>query len=76
VVQGLDLAVPLMDVGEIAEVEVHPRFGYGSLGKEPNVPDAAVLMYTVELLKAEGEPEFEELNVQQRRDYGYRLQFF
>ncbi|XP_065335302.1 peptidyl-prolyl cis-trans isomerase FKBP8 isoform X2 [Cloeon dipterum] len=71
-VQGLDLAVPLMDVGETALVEVHPRFGYGSLGKEPDVPGGAVLFYTLELQRAEEEPEFEELSAQRRIEIGNR----
>ncbi|XP_059489738.1 peptidyl-prolyl cis-trans isomerase FKBP8 isoform X2 [Neocloeon triangulifer] len=71
-VQGLDLAVPLMDVGETALVEVHPRFGYGTLGKEPDVPEAAVLMYTVELVKADPEPEFEELSALKRQEAGIK----
>lgn len=32
VVQGLDMAVPLMKVGEKAEVICDPRFAYGALG--------------------------------------------
>jgi FK506-binding protein 8 len=70
VVQGLDLAVPLMDEGEIAEVEIHPRFGYGNIGKEPDVPPSAVLMYTIELLKSEPEPEFEEMSIEKRGQFG------
>lgn len=70
VVQGLDLAVPLMDEGEIAEVEVHPRFGYGTIGKEPDVPPSSVLMYTIELLKSEPEPEFDEMSIEKRQEFG------
>lgn len=32
VVQGLDMAIPLMKVGEVAEVSVDSRFAYGALG--------------------------------------------
>lgn len=32
VVQGLDMALALMNLGEKAEVKVHPRFAYGALG--------------------------------------------
>ncbi|TMW39308.1 hypothetical protein DOY81_015612, partial [Sarcophaga bullata] len=55
VVQGLDMVIPLMNVGEIAEVKVDPRFAYGSLGlkneKEPelNIPPEATITYEVHL---------------------------
>lgn len=32
VVQGIDMSVPLMRVGEVASVEVDARFAYGSIG--------------------------------------------
>ncbi|PNF41145.1 hypothetical protein B7P43_G04230, partial [Cryptotermes secundus] len=59
VVQGLDLALPLMDVGEVALLEVGPRFAYGSQGREPDIPCDVTVMYTVELLSSEPEPEIE-----------------
>ena len=34
IAQGLDMSLPLMRVGEKAEVVVDPRFGYGSVGLE------------------------------------------
>lgn len=40
VVQGLDMAIPLMRVGAKAEVACDPRFAYGTLGLE-NKDDAA-----------------------------------
>lgn len=32
VVQGLDMVLPMMLVGEVTQVSVDPRFGYGSIG--------------------------------------------
>lgn len=32
VVQGVDMSIPLMNIGEVAEVSVDPRFAYGALG--------------------------------------------
>lgn len=32
VVQGIDMALPLMRVGELAEVTADSRFAYGSIG--------------------------------------------
>lgn len=59
-----------MDVNEIAEIEIDPRFAYGSLGKEPNIPPNATILYTVELKSSELEEETETLNVNQRKEIG------
>jgi FK506-binding protein 8 len=70
VVQGLDLALPLMDVGEVALLEMGPRFAYGTLGREPDVPPDATVVYTVELLSSELEPDVEMLPAAKRKDIG------
>ncbi|XP_047114497.1 70 kDa peptidyl-prolyl isomerase-like [Schistocerca piceifrons] len=70
VIQGIDLALPLMNVGEVALLEVGPRFAYGNLGRSPDIPPDAKLMYTIELLSAEGEPDLESLSIAQRREIG------
>ncbi|XP_029042311.2 peptidyl-prolyl cis-trans isomerase FKBP8 [Osmia bicornis bicornis] len=70
VIQGLDLAIALMDVEEVAEIEVHPRFAYGQLGKEPNIPSDAIISYTVELKATELEEEIDTLSVNQRKEIG------
>lgn len=33
VIQGLELAVQLMDLGEIAEVKMAPKYAYGEVGQ-------------------------------------------
>ncbi|XP_050462479.1 peptidyl-prolyl cis-trans isomerase FKBP8 [Cataglyphis hispanica] len=67
VIQGLDLAIALMDIGEVAEIIIDPRFAYGKQGKKPIPPDATIT-YTVELKAAELEPEIEKLSISQRRE--------
>ena len=62
--------LPMMDVGEIALLDVAPRFAYGSLGREPDVPPNTNIMYTVELLSAELEPEVETLPAEKRKSIG------
>ncbi|PSN35511.1 hypothetical protein C0J52_18442 [Blattella germanica] len=37
-IQALDIALTLMEVGELALLEVGPRFAYGSKGRDPDVP--------------------------------------
>ena len=49
VVQGLDLALPLMTEGEIAWVYMQSRFGYGETGNGDNIPANADLYYMVKL---------------------------
>ncbi|CAO1313544.1 unnamed protein product [Diamesa tonsa] len=70
IIQGLDLAIALMNVGEKAEVKVIPRFAYGAIGLPshpiPNssplantisIPGDATLTYIIELISVEEEPE-------------------
>lgn len=40
VVQGIDMALPLMEVGETAEISVDARFAYGTKGL-PNADNPA-----------------------------------
>ncbi|XP_024943518.1 peptidyl-prolyl cis-trans isomerase FKBP8 isoform X2 [Cephus cinctus] len=70
VIQGLDLAIALMNIGEIAEVEVGPRFGYGDIGNKPNIPGGAKIFYTVELKAIELEVDLDQLSVHQRQEIG------
>ncbi|XP_050434723.1 peptidyl-prolyl cis-trans isomerase FKBP8 [Adelges cooleyi] len=70
VIQGVDLALSLMNVGEIAVLNIAPRFGYGEKGLEPDVPGGAKLTYTVELISARPELQPEELTPADRLKIG------
>ncbi|XP_043483886.1 peptidyl-prolyl cis-trans isomerase FKBP8 [Leptopilina heterotoma] len=70
VIQGLDLAVALMDVDEEAEIEIASRFAYGSIGEKPNIPSNVTLRYNVKLISVELEAEFESLTVNERKRIG------
>lgn len=59
-----------MDIGEVAEIEVDARFAYGSLGKEPNIPPNAVILYTVELKSSELEKDIQTLSVNHWKEIG------
>ena len=59
-----------MDVGEVALLDVWPRFAYGSQGREPDVPPDTKIMYTVELLSAEEEPDLDALSAEKRKEIG------
>ncbi|XP_068145424.1 peptidyl-prolyl cis-trans isomerase FKBP8 [Drosophila tropicalis] len=80
IVQGLDMVLPMMNVGEVAEVSVDPRFAYGSTGLKINkdddtevvVPPDAHLTYEIELLDAKYE-DFSDLKTFEiLRKYGTR----
>ena len=54
--EGLDLALASMRVGELAQVTVPPGQGYGSspkLAQLAEVPSCSALAFTVELLQVE-----------------------
>ncbi|XP_018372055.1 PREDICTED: peptidyl-prolyl cis-trans isomerase FKBP8-like isoform X2 [Trachymyrmex cornetzi] len=69
VVQGLDLTIVLMELGEIAEIKIDPRFAYGTRG-EGSIPPNATITYTVELKAIEDSPDIESLSVKERRELG------
>ncbi|XP_062819690.1 peptidyl-prolyl cis-trans isomerase FKBP8 isoform X2 [Anolis carolinensis] len=55
-IQALELAVPSMQVGEVALFLVSPTCAYGSLGREPDIPPNATLLYEVTLLQVQDGP--------------------
>lgn len=67
VVQGVELAVPLMNVGEEAIVVVSPRFGYGSVGNLPKIPPNATITYEVTLVNVLPEPNLEKISFTKRK---------
>lgn len=69
VVQGLDLAIALMDVGEVAEITVFPRFAYGKLGRDPDIPPSSKIIYKVVLKTVTMEPEIDEMNYEKRKEF-------
>lgn len=76
VVQGLDMALKLMNVGEQAEVIVSSRFAYGEQGlkdedhSERTVPPNEKITYTVELVSSKEESDLESKSYAARKDIG------
>lgn len=64
-----------MDVEEEAELEVEPRFGYGSLGRNeaslPLIPPNAKIVYNIVLKNVEMEPDMDTLPYSEKRRIGY-----
>lgn len=67
---GLDITLALMEKGEVAEVVIPARLGYGDKGREPDVPPKATLHYQVELLDTYPAKEESELPFQERLSIG------
>ncbi|XP_037027190.1 peptidyl-prolyl cis-trans isomerase FKBP8 [Bradysia coprophila] len=78
VVQGIDMALPLMGLGETAEVVCESRFAYGTIGlkNEQNpsasIPPGAKVTYTVELLSCDEEGDLEDQSFELRKSIGNR----
>ncbi|KAK6624382.1 hypothetical protein RUM44_011241 [Polyplax serrata] len=70
VVQGVELAVPLMNVGEEAVIIVAARFGYGSIGNPPKIPPNSRITYEVTLIDASPEPCLEQIPFDERKALG------
>lgn len=70
VIQGIDLIVALMDVGEVSQVEIGPRFAYGSMGNRKDIPKESTVLYTVELLAVEKEKDLEDYTLEERLKTG------
>lgn len=74
VVQGLDMAIPLMNVGEISEISVDSRFAYGTVGLTRDnvviVPPSAKLTYNIKLVSYKEEDDLETLSFGKRKEIG------
>jgi len=67
VVQGLDLALGLMNVGEVCKLKIEPRLAYGHKGLKPTIPPDTNVVFEVKLLSVDYEDEPESLNIHERR---------
>uniref|UniRef100_A0A8C6ZLV5 peptidylprolyl isomerase n=1 Tax=Nothoprocta perdicaria TaxID=30464 RepID=A0A8C6ZLV5_NOTPE len=58
---ALELGVPTMELGEICLFLAAPSYGYGRLGREPDVPPEAPLLFEVTLLEVRDDPDPQRL---------------
>ncbi|KAK9709918.1 Tetratricopeptide repeat [Popillia japonica] len=70
VIQGLDLAIGLMNVEEICELKIEPRLAYGTKGLPPLIPADEKIFYHVELVSVKDEEEAEKLSINERKTIG------
>ncbi len=50
VIEGLDLAIPRMSVGQVAEITIPSELAYGVQGYPPLIPPKSDLVFVVELI--------------------------
>jgi FK506-binding protein 8 len=53
VIHGVDLLLPMMNEGEVAQVVINERFAFGAEGKEPDVPPHCTLDCEIQLLEVQ-----------------------
>ncbi|KAH0789787.1 peptidyl-prolyl cis-trans isomerase, FKBP-type family protein [Histomonas meleagridis] len=51
IIEGCNIALKSMKVGEISSFTIDPKYGYGEKGKEPLVPPNETLVFEIELLE-------------------------
>lgn len=50
VIQGWSIALPLMELGELAEFYIPSHLAYGAAGSGSTIPPSAILVFEIELL--------------------------
>jgi FKBP-type peptidyl-prolyl cis-trans isomerase len=50
VINGWDIGIMSMKLGEKAELTLKPEYGYGAMGSPPTIPGDATLIFDVELM--------------------------
>lgn len=73
-IHGIDLALPLLQLGEEAQVIVKPRFGYGTKGRSPEIGsditlDCLLTVHDLDDLE-ETERDFQLQMAQKKKDRG------
>lgn len=51
VIEGWEVAIEKMSLGQIAEVTIPSLYAYGALGHPPKIPPRSTLIFTLELLQ-------------------------
>ncbi|XP_062998750.1 peptidyl-prolyl cis-trans isomerase FKBP8-like [Elgaria multicarinata webbii] len=69
-IQALELGVLSMQLGEVALLLANPACAYGHLGREPDIPKEAKLLYEVTLLQVQDSPDPSLLPAMERLSLG------
>lgn len=71
VVQGLDVALGLMNINEKCMLKIQARLAFGSVGLAPKIPPNATVIYVIELVDVTDASEPGELSISERKLKGY-----
>lgn len=70
VIQGLDVAISLMNINEKCLLKIEPRLAYGNRGLTPKIPPNSTILYEIELKNVYPADEIETLSLVQRKEIG------
>ncbi|XP_075431610.1 peptidyl-prolyl cis-trans isomerase FKBP8-like isoform X2 [Ascaphus truei] len=70
VIQALELGVRSMQLGEVAFLLTNGLYAFGLLGRDPDIPSDASLMYKVTLLRVRDKPSLGVLTTADRVSHG------
>ena len=74
VIDGWDMGILEMTLGEKADLVIKAKYGYGEMGSPPKIPGGATLIFTIELLEiAQARPTRWQMTDQQLIEYSLRL---
>ncbi|KAL3285718.1 hypothetical protein HHI36_000247 [Cryptolaemus montrouzieri] len=69
VIQGLDVSIGLMNVGEECLLEIEPRLAFGSKGLPPKISGVTTVTYKLKLVSTR-EEDLETLSISERKKKG------
>uniref|UniRef100_K1PHA7 peptidylprolyl isomerase n=2 Tax=Magallana gigas TaxID=29159 RepID=K1PHA7_MAGGI len=70
VIQAWDLAVALMEEGQVIELQTDARFAYGEKGRKPDIPPNSSIAYIIELVKKDYPMDYESMSAAEKLKYG------
>lgn len=70
VIQAWDLGVMTTKVGQTIELITDPKYAYGELGRDPDIPPNATITYTIKLIKKDEAPDLHKLDIDERLSMG------
>ncbi|CAH1121907.1 unnamed protein product [Ceutorhynchus assimilis] len=72
VIQGMDVALGLMNRGERCLLKIGPRLAYGSKGLPPNIPSDATIILDLELVDIQSALDCEKMSFEERQEVGQK----
>lgn len=70
VIQAWDMAVALMEEGQVIELQTEDRFAYGEKGRKPDIPPNSSITYIIELVRKDYPMDYESMSAAEKLKYG------